>query len=62
MKGQVIPVSRIYASTLDKRENEEALPKLQDIKVKYYANKDVPRAKGLRDEPYERGLLVEGQP
>jgi len=56
MKGQVISVSRIYASTIDEREDGEPLPELKNIKVKYYANRDAPGAKGLGDEPYERGL------
>jgi hypothetical protein len=56
MKGQVIPISRIFVSTLDEREDGEPLPELKDIKVKYFANRDAPGTRGLADEPYERGL------
>lgn len=56
MKGQEIPVSRIYVSTLDEREDGQPLPELKDIKVKYFSNREAPGTKGLADEPYERGM------
>jgi hypothetical protein len=58
LNDQEIAISRIFVSTLDERADSQPITALKDIKVKYYGNRDG-YGRGLADEPYERGYVVD---
>ncbi|TID19121.1 hypothetical protein E6O75_ATG06242 [Venturia nashicola] len=55
MGGEKIPVQRLNMLSIDGRLDGKDMVELKNIKVKYFAGRDVEWTRGLGDEPYEGG-------